>query len=274
MSHSHSHTHTHDAHSGGHGHTHASSPYDRSCQAPTSAATYAFVCAFVGALAAVSLPTHVTGYFLPSVVQTSLLWCTVGSSAAYAAACVACFFGVMEESVSEGFQRPKVAQRQDRRERHVYQEDKIEREWEGRMQQLKSTSWAASGLLALTVTLSIALFALALRYSLPEWTAWCARKVVVEVQSSASEETRDTAVQRVCEEMHLNQTYLVLGVPGFLALLEILRSSKTAHFLAIAADRPNPPQSASPSPIELTGEAAWETAFARGAQEAQGMEQQ
>ncbi|BGP51582.1 hypothetical protein JCM10450v2_007529 [Rhodotorula kratochvilovae] len=111
-SHSHSHGHTHDHGSsgggGGHGHSHASSPYDRSCQSPTSAAVYGFVCAFVaGALAAVSLPTHVTGYFLPSVPQTALLWCTVGSSAAYAGACVVGFFGVMEESVSAGFGRPR-----------------------------------------------------------------------------------------------------------------------------------------------------------------------
>ncbi|GAA5907386.1 hypothetical protein JCM5296_002181 [Sporobolomyces johnsonii] len=180
MSHSHPHPHSgsgsHAGHShghghhDGHGHSHDSSPYDRECQAPSSAASYCFISAFLGGLAAVSLPTHVTGYFLPSIPRTALLWACVVLGVLYAALCVVLFFRVLEEAVSEGFRAPRNAKTGDgeptaemrREEERAAEEDR-------RVRKLGWISWACAAVLAMFIVCSVALFTLGLQTQLDEW---------------------------------------------------------------------------------------------------------
>ncbi|GAA5973529.1 hypothetical protein JCM11641_007100 [Rhodosporidiobolus odoratus] len=81
---------------------------------------------------------------------------------------------------------------------------------------------------------------------------------VIVVASEGSGETHNAAVSEVCEEMHLNQTYLVLAyvpslryaypmlnrdpphpvsIPGLMLLLELVRFIKTSQFMHLALDR-------------------------------------
>ncbi|BGP19982.1 hypothetical protein JCM10213_006759 [Rhodosporidiobolus nylandii] len=238
-SHSHSHTHgghTHNGGSGGHGHSHGVNPYDRECQAPTTASTYCFVAAFLGALASVSLPTHITGYFLPTVSRTSLLWSTVALGAIYAVLCVVCFFAVLGEATSESYRAPLASE--------VEEEESTRK-----MRMLSWISRAAAGCLVGTVGMSVALFALGLRFSAEEWNEWCAQNSVVFVASTGSSESHDAAVRTVCDEMHSNAQYLVLGMPGLLLLVELLRFVKTSQFVKLALDRPKSNVSGSFEPL-------------------------
>ncbi|GAA5858691.1 hypothetical protein JCM8547_001425 [Rhodosporidiobolus lusitaniae] len=158
------HAHSHDqghAHSHGHGHSHGINPYHRECQAPTNAAVYCFIAAFVGSLSAVSLPTHITGYFLPSLPRTSLLWSVVSAGAVYGILCVVCFFGVLEEAVSEGYRAPV----------GLLGEEEDEGK-EKKMGRLRWVNRAAAVAVGVEAGLSISLFALGLRFSAEEWNEW------------------------------------------------------------------------------------------------------
>lgn len=96
-----------------------------------------------GALSAVSLPTHVAGYFLPAIPQTAILYGTILVSAAYASVCTAAFFHIMEESVSDGYRAPRVEvlARSDRRRSEW---ERIEKAWATRMQALQRLNWSAA----------------------------------------------------------------------------------------------------------------------------------
>ncbi|GAA5869507.1 hypothetical protein JCM1840_004441 [Sporobolomyces johnsonii] len=239
MSHSHPHPHPHPGsgshaghsrghgHHDGHGHSHDSSPYDRECQAPSSAASYCFISAFLGGLAAVSLPTHVTGYFLPSIPRTALLWACVVLGVLYAALCVVLFFRVLE----------------------------------------------VAAVLAIFLVCSIALFTLGLQTQLDEWNEFCTTKSIIVSAESSSNSTSSASSPEdsklsTCDEMYLNQTYLVLGVPGLLLVVEFLRHFKVASFVSLALDRPvllpRSPPSTSPS-LPRYGSSEEEATEGRGA---------
>ncbi|GAA5973527.1 hypothetical protein JCM11641_007099 [Rhodosporidiobolus odoratus] len=161
QSHDHSgHSHSNDGHSHGHGgHSHGGpNPYDRECQAPTTAAVYCAGAAFLGSLSAVSLPTHITGYFLPSIPRTSLLWATVLVGAVYAVLTIIAFFTVLEESVSEHYRAPLVEGEENATAKS--------------MKKLKGINLAAAGALVVETALSVALFALGLQFSAEEWNDW------------------------------------------------------------------------------------------------------
>ncbi|GAA6039985.1 hypothetical protein JCM8097_002652 [Rhodosporidiobolus ruineniae] len=235
MSHSHGHSHGGHSHSHSHGHSHGhgghshgENPYARDCQALTSAAVLNFLSAFVGALSAVSLPTHITGYFLPTVPRTALLWATVASGGVYAALCCVVFFGVLGEATSEGYRAPV----------RLDGEEEEEDETEKRMGRLRWVSGAASGAAVVEAGLSVALFALGLRFAAEEWNEWWSLRQGPPRRRSTDAESRAAAVLTLCEEMHLNQTYLVLGIPGLLLLLELFRALSTHRFAHLALSRP------------------------------------
>ncbi|GAA6005437.1 hypothetical protein JCM10207_002981 [Rhodosporidiobolus poonsookiae] len=179
----HSHAQTHGGHShdhGGHshgqaghshrhgGHSHGESPYSRECQAPTSAATYSFLTAFVGALSAVSIPTHITGYFLPTVEQTALLWAAVAARVVYSALCAYAFSLVLDESVSERYRAP-IEHQYNGREKEGGDGDGGTEEAMGK---LRRVSWMATAAVLLETGLSCGLFVLSLPTSGEEWVKW------------------------------------------------------------------------------------------------------
>ncbi|GAA5905544.1 hypothetical protein JCM6882_004781 [Rhodosporidiobolus microsporus] len=170
--HSHGHEHSHGGHSEGHshaGHSHGGpNPFDRECQAPTTAAVYCFVTAFLGALSAISLPTHITGYFLPQIPQTALLWSTVTSGGVYSVLCVVAFFNVLEESTSERYRAPVLAEE----EGEDWEDETEVAETKRKMGTLRWISRAAAVAVVLEAGMSIALFALGLRFSAEEWNKW------------------------------------------------------------------------------------------------------
>ncbi|GAA5827677.1 hypothetical protein JCM11251_001783 [Rhodosporidiobolus azoricus] len=176
--HSHGHIHdhvghTHDAHAGhSHGgHSHGGpNPYDRECQAPTTAAVYCFVTAFLGALSAISLPTHITGYFLPHLPQTTILWATVAFGSTYSILCVICFFSVLEESTSERYRAPVAAE--EAGEEGEWEEDEEGGQTRRKMRRLRWISRGATGCVLLEAGLSIALFAMGLKTSAEGWKDW------------------------------------------------------------------------------------------------------
>lgn len=52
---------------------------------------------------AVSLPTHVTGYFLEDLIPTILIYVCVGAGFIYSGLAVTTFFGTLEEAVNEQY---------------------------------------------------------------------------------------------------------------------------------------------------------------------------
>jgi hypothetical protein len=115
-----------------------------------------------GALSAVSLPTHVTGYFLSTIPRTAILWGCVAVGMTYGVLAVVCFFTVLEESTAERYRAPIDVAADDTRKS---------------MGRLRWMSRAAAVVAVLYVGLSVALFALGLQYSASEWNEWWSVRV-------------------------------------------------------------------------------------------------
>lgn len=60
---------------------------------------------------AVSIPTHVTGYFLDSTLSTALIYACVLSGFVYGALSTTAFFTIMEEAISERYGEGKEKRR-------------------------------------------------------------------------------------------------------------------------------------------------------------------
>lgn len=113
-------------------HHHGHSPYKRDCLLPTKAAAWAFIAAFQAVMAGLSLPMHVTGaslhscplrrcpacrvaslaelasqsrtgYFLPTVIETILLWVTCGLFLIAGILSTVSFFSVMEVAIANDY---------------------------------------------------------------------------------------------------------------------------------------------------------------------------
>ncbi|GAA6008413.1 hypothetical protein JCM11491_004466 [Sporobolomyces phaffii] len=248
MSHSHSeplrHSHSH-GHSHGHGHSHDTSPYSRSCQSPTTASSYSFICAFLGSLSAISLPTHITGYFLPTLLQTILLWSVVALGVTYAGLTASLFFKILEEAVSDRYGVPLFVEWETR-------DKDLKALRDGRDKKLgvrgvRGISWAALTTLLLLIATSIGLFVLGFGRDDAEWLEFCTTEALLVSDPSSfdsshgstarSDNVADTSKLELCHSMALNQSYLVLGVPIILLTVEIVRHFKTLAFVDLAFDQ-------------------------------------
>ncbi|GAA5885899.1 hypothetical protein JCM16303_000100 [Sporobolomyces ruberrimus] len=227
-----------------HSHSQDTSPYDQSCQSPTTASTYSFICAFLGSLSSISLPTHITGYFLPTLPQTILLWTIVLLGLIYSAPTTTLFFKILEESISEDYDSPHLVEYGTRGT-----ETKRKRvEGKSKLRNLRGFSWAALITLGLLIGASIGLFLSSWRIDSQEWFEFCTQKALLvstpspspssSSSSSDSPHPESTSPKsEECSTMFLNQTYLVLGIPIILLTIELVRHFKTLAFVELASEQ-------------------------------------
>ncbi|KAM0786039.1 hypothetical protein ACM66B_006852 [Microbotryomycetes sp. NB124-2] len=161
----------------------------------------------------VSLPTHVTGYFLPETIATVCLWTTTALGLIYAAVGGTCFFAIMNQAISDA------ARYGDRPTR------------------LKAIHWALPIIVVLVIGSSATLYFVGLGHDAAEWESFCLAKSAIVI--AEPEEGGKTGVEQaklyVCRELFLNQTYMVPGAPLILVMLECVRFWTTRTFIAHSA---------------------------------------
>ncbi|GAA5838217.1 hypothetical protein JCM3766R1_001863 [Sporobolomyces carnicolor] len=162
MTHSHSHSHSR----GGHSHSHEESPFSETCQTPTTAATYTFVASFLAALSSISLPTHITGYFLPTVVQTVLLWSIVLTGCVYSGLTASLFFKILANAVSESYDNLSITVDFPKKSQKMTELEATRR---SQRRTMKILSWTSFFSLCILGASSIVLFFLGFRMHSDEW---------------------------------------------------------------------------------------------------------
>ncbi|KAK4048534.1 hypothetical protein OIV83_004702 [Microbotryomycetes sp. JL201] len=165
----------------------------------------------------VSLPTHVTGYFLSDTVATVLIWITTATGFSYAICAGVCFFLIMNQAISDAARYGESSSR------------------------LKIVQWALPLLTIAVVGASFALYFVALRHDEAEWESFCLTRslIVVPEADGGGKKSSEDAKRIVCRQMFLNQTYIVPGAPLVLVMLEIIRFWPTRSFLTDEQDDDN-----------------------------------
>ncbi|GAA5931058.1 uncharacterized protein JCM15063_002532 [Sporobolomyces koalae] len=241
MSHSSVHSHSHSRSHGGHSHSHEDSPYDQTCQSPTTAASYAFICAFLGALTAVSLPTRIAGYFLPTLPQTITLWLIVTIGFVYSGLTATLFSKVLEEALQADYGSTLRVEYRGGASSGLERKRRVDAR--GKLTQLKGFSWVAFAMIILLNATSIVLFVLGLAVDAEEWLEFCMTRALLvsapaEASSSSHQAAReDDPKQDLCLSMALNQAYLVIGIPVILLTVELVRHLKTLAFVTLAMEK-------------------------------------
>ncbi|GAA5955773.1 hypothetical protein JCM3765_001848 [Sporobolomyces pararoseus] len=172
------------------GHSH--SPYSASCQSPTTASTYAFIASFLGALSSISLPTHITGYFLPTLPQTILLWLFVVFGLIYSGLTAAVFFRILEVAVGESYASGIVVDYRQRESGEL--EGKRIRK---KLTVLRTMSWSSLSILMLLIASSIGLFILGWRIESEEWLEFCTTQALLVSTSPSPSSSPDSTAHSI-----------------------------------------------------------------------------
>ncbi|GAA6000611.1 hypothetical protein JCM5350_003944 [Sporobolomyces pararoseus] len=179
-----------------------------------------------------------SGYFLPTLPQTILLWSFVVFGLIYSGLTAAAFFRILEVAVGESYASGIVVD-YGQTESGELEGEKIEK----KLKILKSLSWSSVAILTSLMASSIGLFILGLKVESKEWLEFCTTQALLvsapsSPLSSANSTTHSSEDPKLemCALMELNQSYLIVGIPIIILTVEVLRHTKTLAFIEIASE--------------------------------------